>query len=57
MLLGFTTKCGRLKTIRAAALDCLSPAIFDATHLNRPLSAGKVSKIFRFPESVNVTLK
>lgn len=57
MLLGLTTKCGRLKTISAAARDCLSPAMFDATHLNRPLSVGNVSKIFKFPVSVTVTLK
>lgn len=56
-MLGLTTKCGRLKTISAAARDCLSPAMFDATHLNRPLSVGNVSKIFKFPVSVTVTLK
>lgn len=57
MLLGLITKCGRLKMIKAAALDCRSPAIFDATHLNKPLSVGKVSRIFKLPVSVTVTLK
>lgn len=56
MLLGLITKCGRLKTIKAAALDCRSPAMFEATHRNKPLSIGKVSRIFKLPVSVTVTL-
>lgn len=56
MLLGLTTKCGRRKTISPAALDCRSPAMFEATQRNRPLSVGRVSKIFKFPVSVTVTL-
>lgn len=57
ILLGLTTKWGLLNTINAACLDCLSPAMFEATHRYTPLSIGKVSNIFKLPLSVIVTLK
>lgn len=56
ILLGFTRKCGLRNTSNVAGRDCLSPATFDAIHLYTPLSEAIVSKNFKLPPSIIVTL-